>query len=152
MSDDQLRETLQAEYFYLQGVIEEFDSRALTIKAWSISFSLAAIAGAFASQAYLVFLVAFVSALLFWFLEATWKSFQLGYYQRAEAIERHFQGESAPIAPLQIGATWFRHWRSGGSTRWAQMMLWPHVALPHAAVALIGGLLFVLTALGIVRL
>lgn len=110
MSDDQLRETLQAEYFYLQGVIEEFDSRALTIKAWSISFSLAAIAGAFASQAYLVFLVAFVSALLFWFLEATWKSFQLGYYQRAEAIERHFQGEAAPIAPLQIGATWFRHW------------------------------------------
>ena len=150
MNDKELETALQAEYFYLQGVIEDFDSRALTIKAWSISFSLAAVAGAFASHAPLVFLVAFISALLFWFLEAAWKSFQLGYYERSGAIERHFSGEQLLGAPFQVGSAWFRHWHAGGSRAWARLLLWPHVALPHAAVTLIGGLLFVLSVLGMV--
>lgn len=151
MNDTELGTALQAEYFYLQGVIEGFDSRALTIKAWSISFSLAAIAGAFASHAHLVFLVACISAVLFWFLEATWKSFQLGYYNRSGAIERHFSGEQALGAPFQIETAWFQHWHTGGNRAWARIMLWPHVALPHAVVALVGGLLLLLAILGIVK-
>ncbi|GAB2510917.1 hypothetical protein GCM10027084_27590 [Pseudoxanthomonas sangjuensis] len=151
MKDDQLDAALQAEYFYVQKVIEDFDSRALTIKAWSVTFSLAAIASALASHAHVVFLVAFISALLFWLLEAIWKSFQAGYYKRAEAIERHFAGTQALSAPFQIGTTWFRHWGAGGHQGWTRFLLWPHVALPHAVVAFIGGLLFLLSLAGVVR-
>lgn len=148
MNDTELDSALQAEYFHLQTVIEDFDSKAISIKAWSISFSLAAIVGAFAGKSSLVLFVAFISALLFWLLEAIWKSFQLGYYERSASIERHFNGEQAMVAPFQIGKTWFAHWHAGGSRAWARLLLWPHVALPHAVVALIGGLLCLLSALG----
>lgn len=59
-----LRAELQAEYLHLQKVIEDFDGRALTIKAWSITFSLVALAGAFASHVTAVLLVSSISALL----------------------------------------------------------------------------------------
>ncbi len=148
MNDTEIDSALQAEYFHLQTVIEDFDSKAIGIKAWSISFSLAAIVGAFAGKSSLVLFVAFISTLLFWLLEAIWKSFQLGYYERSATIERHFNGEQTLDAPFQIGNAWFRHWHAGGSRAWAKLLLWPHVALPHAVVALIGGLLFLLSVLG----
>lgn len=151
MDENNLRTELQAEYFYLQGVIEDFDSRAITIKTWSISFSLAGIGGGFASQTKVVFLVASVSALMFWILEAVWKSFQVGYYERASAIESYFSGDGTLAVPFQIGSTWFRHWEGGGNRSWARMMLWPHVALPHAVVVLAGLLLFVLSVLGVIE-
>lgn len=151
MADDKLRSELQAEYLHLQKVIEDFDSRAISIKAWSITFSLAAIGGAFVSDAYLVFFIAALSALMFWILEAVWKSFQTGYYERSEAIERYFNGNGTLTAPFQIGTAWFRHWNAGGNRQWLKIMLWPHVALPHAVVAVIGGLLFALSALGAIR-
>lgn len=147
MTDDKLRSELQAEYFYLQKVIEDFDSCAIAIKAWSITFSLTAIGGAFASKAHFVFLIASVSALMFWILEAVWKSFQTGYYQGSEAIERYFNGSGTLTAPFQIGDTWFQHWSAGGNRQWVKMMLWPHVALPHAVVVVIGGLLFAYSVL-----
>jgi len=36
MTDDQVDAALQAEYLHLQKTIEDFDARALTIKAWSV--------------------------------------------------------------------------------------------------------------------
>ena len=80
MNDDQLRSALQAEYLHLQKAVEDMDGRAVTIKAWSISFSLAAVGGAFASKASNVLLLACASAVLFWWLEARWKTFQDAYY------------------------------------------------------------------------
>ena len=50
MNEEQLRNALQAEYLHLQKVIEDFDGRALTIKAWSVTFSLVTIAGFFAPK------------------------------------------------------------------------------------------------------
>jgi hypothetical protein len=42
---DPLFAALQAEYLQLQKTIEDFDARALTIKAWSVTFGLTALAG-----------------------------------------------------------------------------------------------------------
>lgn len=151
MEGEKLDAMLKDEYFYVQKVIEDFDSRAIAIKAWSVSFSFAAIGGAFASHAGAVLLVASVSALLFWLLEALWKSFQAGYYRRVRAIERHFAGEAPLTSPLQIADTWFRHWQGRGSREWTRMLLWPHVALPHVVVAIIGATLFVLSVTGTIR-
>lgn len=89
--------------------------------------------------------------MLFWLLEALWKSFQAGYYQRAWAIERHFTGEEPLAAPLQIANAWFGHWQRRGSREWARMLSWPHVALPHVVVAVIGAVLFVLSITGMIR-
>jgi hypothetical protein len=130
-------------------VIEDFDARAVTIKAWSITFSLVALAGAFASHARAVFLVSCVSALLFWFLEGSWKTFQLAYYDRSRDIEDYFRGAKEIEAPFQIGASWYKSWKAGGSSKLRHVLLWPHVALPHLVVAAMGLLLFVLAVSGV---
>ena len=141
---------LQAEYLHLQNVIEAFDGRILTIKAWSITFSLVAIGSAFASHAPAVLLVAGLSALLFWFLEASWKSFQVAYYERADAIEAYFRGDSPVLQPFQVGNSWYAAWKSRRSMKLLRLLAWPHVAVPHAVVALIAFTLFVLHRAGVV--
>lgn len=40
-------EFLRQEYFKLQEAIETFDEKALTIKAWSVTISMAGIGAAF---------------------------------------------------------------------------------------------------------
>ncbi len=142
MDEKERRSALQAEYMQLQKVIEDFDGRALTIKAWSISFSLVAIGTAFATKADAIFAVSCVSALLFWYLEASWKTFQYAFYDRAGDIEAFFRGEKTIEAPFQIGSSWYRRWRAGGRKRLLRILFWPHVALPHAAVAVLAAVLF----------
>lgn len=151
MNDEQLRAALQAEYLHLQKVIEDFDGRALTIKAWSITFSLVALVGAFASGHSLVFLVSSVSALLFWFIEGSWKTFQYAYYGRSGDIEEYFRGEKKIDAPFQIGTLWSQRWHSGGSAMLKKILFWPHVALPHVIVAVLGAILYFLSKAGIIR-
>jgi hypothetical protein len=152
MNDDQLRSALQAEYLHLQKAVEDMDGRAVTIKAWSISFSLAAVAGAFASKASNVLLLACASAVLFWWLEARWKTFQDAYYGRIDDIEQHFRGETALPAALQIRTSWYRSWNGGSRKRLWEILTWPHVALPHAVIAAIALVLFVLVRLDYVPL
>jgi len=152
MNEDQLRSALQAEYLHLQKAVEDMDGRAVTIKAWSISFSLAAVGGAFASKASNVLLLACASAVLFWWLEARWKTFQDAYYGRIDDIEQHFRGERAMASALQIRAAWYRSWNGGSRKRLWEILTWPHVALPHAVVAAIALVLYVFVQLGIVNL
>ena len=152
MNDEQLRSALQAEYLHLQKAVEDMDGRAVTIKAWSITFSLAAVGGAFASKASNVLLLACASAVLFWWLEARWKTFQDAYYGRIEDIERHFRGERALASALQIRASWYENWKGGSRRRLWQILAWPHVALPHAAVAGLALLLYGLAWFGVIKL
>lgn len=151
MTDDQLNAALQAEYLQLQKTIEEFDSRALTIKAWSVTFGLAAIAGAFASHSSVPLLVAATSAAIFWALEIQWKLFQTSYYVRSELIEAHFRGETALHHPFQISTSWYTTWKRKRATEPKRIARWPHVALPHVVVLVIGLLLFGLVVSGTVR-
>ncbi|WHZ10527.1 MAG: hypothetical protein OJF60_000966 [Burkholderiaceae bacterium] len=102
--------SLQAEYYHLQKTIEDFDGRALTIKAWSVTFGLASLVGAFASKGQPVFLIASLGALMFWLLEAFWKNFQLGYRERVDQIEGHFRGDSQLTSAHQISANSFTIW------------------------------------------
>lgn len=129
---------LQVEYYYLQKTIEDFDGRALTIKAWSVTFGFASLVAAFASKERLVFVIAAVGALLFWLLEAFWKSFQLGYYERVWQIEAHFRHERLLDTPHQVSSTWQAWWQ--GESWWilARTAVWIHVALPHVFVVLVG--------------
>jgi hypothetical protein len=142
---------LQAEYFHLQKTVEDFDGKALTIKAWSITFSMAVLVGAFTSHAAPVLLIASAASLLFWVLEALWKSFQLGYYHRIEAIERHFRSPLQELAPLQVNEAWMERWRSTPASEVWEMAWWPHVALPHAAAVMGGVVVYALALFGLVE-
>lgn len=151
MTDDQLNTCLQAEYLHLQKTIEDFDARALTIKAWSVSFGFVAIAGAFATHARVAFLIAAGSALSFWILEILWKLFQTAHYDRGYAIEAHFRGETKIAHPFQLSSAWYVAWRRDRLRRIPRIARWPHVALPHAIVCVLGVALYVLAGAGVVK-
>ncbi len=148
MDDKTKTDFFKDEYLHIQNVIEDFDGRAITIKAWSITFSMVAIIGAFASHTPIVLLVASLSSILFWLLEAFWKTFQDAYYARASDIESFFAGTKADLVPFQIA----RSWRYSGYRRMLGIMTYPHVALPHAAVLIIGLALYACQRLGLLQL
>ncbi len=138
MNDDRLENLLKEEYFHIQSIINQFDQRALTIKAWSISFSLGAIGAGFAAQANFIFLIAAVSAFIFWVIETQWKTFQYAFYERARKIEAYFKDPSLAIQPVQLGSSWDHNWRKGGTARFLRIFSWSHVALPHLLAVLLG--------------
>ena len=99
---------LEREYFHLQEEIQSFDSKALTIKAWSVS-----VAGAIAGSSALagnrtVLLFAALVSFMFWFIEASWKSFQYANYKRVNEIESFMRGSRQDIELWQISKTWKR--------------------------------------------
>lgn len=136
-------EVLVQEYFQLQKIVEDFDRKALTIKAWSVTLSAAAIVAAYVEDAPTVLLVASGSALVFWLIEAVWKVNQQAFYKRIRQIENHFNGTYELSSPLQIATAWSAAWRERGRDRFAlRVMWWSHVALPHIVVAMAGLILF----------
>src|SRR4051812_37192324 len=82
-----LHADLQAEYFKLVDIVASFDQRLLTIKGWGVTLSLASLGLGFQQNHYGLFLVAAVSGLAFWLLEATTKLHQMRYYPRMGDIE-----------------------------------------------------------------
>jgi hypothetical protein len=66
---------LKDEYLLLQKFYEDFDARIVTIKGWSATIGMAAIGGGFYQTHYLWLFGAAV-AVVFWLVEALWKSFQ----------------------------------------------------------------------------
>ncbi len=151
MTDKQLLRFLKEEYLQLQRTIEEFDGRALTIKAWSVTFSMMALVGAFAAHAPPALLIAVFGSCLFWWIECMWKTSQYAFYQRINVLEDYFAGKGERPAPFQIGRSWYERWSRLSFRRMCRILLWPRVALPHAAVAFLGCLLYTLTLVDIIR-
>jgi hypothetical protein len=152
MKDNETRELLKSEYLHLHKVIVDFDGRAITIKAWSVSFSLVALVGAFTTHAAPVLLISSLSALLFWLIEGYWKTFQYAHYDRMRVIEDYFRSERRTIVPLQINTSWIKKWRTEGSKHLARVMAWPYVALPHALVVILGIVLYWLAGLQVIKI
>lgn len=152
MDDQEKRSILKDEYLHIQRVIQDFDGRAVTIKGWSITFSLVALVGAFVSHAPVALLISSFSACLFWLIEGLWKTVQYAYYDRAGKIERYFAGELKQLMPLQIGASWYKRWKAGGIRRLLQIMFRPNVALPHVLIFLAGLLLYALYRMKVIQI
>lgn len=125
---------IEKEYFHLQNVIESFDAKSLTIKAWSVTLATAiASSSAFKSDETLL-LFASLASLMFWFIDGFWKTFQYANYRRSGLIEKFMRGEKKTINSLQIGTSWGISNRNGGNKRLLKILFWPHVLLPHAAM------------------
>jgi len=80
-------EFIREEYFALMRAVSQFDDRFLVIKGWSVTFSFALIVSAVMKKIKLLFLVAALSAVSFWMLEASMKMHQMRYYPRMRQIE-----------------------------------------------------------------
>ena len=130
---------LKEEYFHLQKTVEDFDQRSLTIKAWSITTSMAGIAASFLNKdAASLSLLAALSSLTFWTIEALWKQFQQCYYPRIRRLEDAFSRADTEEKPFRINKTWSQTYHSYDLKRFVRISLWPHVMLPHVIVVIAG--------------
>ena len=137
---------LKDEYLLLQKFYEDFDSRMITIKGWSASIAIAAIGAGFFNSPYL-WLFASGASLIFWCLEALWKSFQYMYGPRIQEIEEAFSSDDfSEISPLQIYSSWFDVFQETGFAVFSSMRL-GIVAFPHAVTFITGITLFCAYAL-----
>lgn len=154
MSGDKTADYLAQEYLHLQNIIEGFDARALTIKAWSVTFSAAGLGLAYQQHNPVLLLVAAGSALVFWMVEAIWKLDQRAFFPRIRRIEAWF-AEHAPepmAAPFQISSQCEREFFTGLSgpearRAWAERgrvfvvpffagIMLPHIVIVAAGIAL----------------
>lgn len=177
-SPDRLHNDLQTEYAKLVDIVSSFDQRLLTIKGWGVTLSLASLGLGFQQRHYGLFLVAAVSGVAFWLVEATTKLHQIRYYPRMGDIEfisyELFQVETpnGPASSPLIDWGWYMAWprlrRLKGDDRrreydpskpqpWPKQQsgplqrpwLFPHVAFPHVVAVVAGTVLFVLGLFGV---
>ena len=87
-------ERLTEEYLQLQKIVEEFDGKALTIKAWSVTLSAAGLVAAYVENSPEILLIAAGSAIVFWLIEALWKTNQNAFYSRIYQIEEAFRNQA----------------------------------------------------------
>lgn len=144
VDDEKLFNLLKEEYFYHHRAIDEYDNKAITIKAWSISFSLAIFATGLIQESSHLFLLVAVSAVLFWSLETYWKLFQQAFYRRAMDIERFLNGKSVEKFRLvNIMGSFNFHFQGLLKKSWWRTMFLPQVYLPHLAIAVLALLLWI---------
>ena len=158
----------EKEYYVLFDTVNEFDRRLITVKGWSVTLSLAAMAGAFQFHHKGMLLVAILSSVGFWILDGLMKRYQSRYYVRMREIEvlaargeplrsplidwswttapAHFarrRGASRVAGPPQPPLLYGEDLPAGeenshSSSFYNLVWLSPGVALPHA-VAFVGG-------------
>jgi hypothetical protein len=105
---------LKDEYLKLQDQYEDYDRRALQIKGWISAASIAGFALGIDPNKNIddrtLLIVALFSA-CFWYLEATWKTFQYAISDRIRILEAHFRGDAEVLVkdprPFQIYHWWF---------------------------------------------
>ena len=137
--DHDVVELLKDEYLHLQKTVEDFDQRALTIKAWSVTTSMAGIAASFLHKdATVISLLAALASLSFWMTEALWREFQQCYYPRIVHLEDAFSTGDATQRPFRIHRTWSETFHVYNVRRYLQIALWPHVMFPHIFIVLFG--------------
>ncbi len=143
MNEIELRkEQLEREYFHLQKIIEDYDGKSLTIKAWSVSV-VSAIAGSAAiASNFDVLLFAAGASFMFWFIDAYWKSFQQAFFPRIEELESLFEKQSFDKPPFQIKNYWDKSHKKDRNKNFFKVLVWPHIFLPHGAMCIFLVILF----------
>ena len=150
-------DAIQAEYLKLQDNFEMFDDRALTIKAWSVTLCACWDRAAYVNGQPALLLISSVAALVFWTIDAYWKTNQQAFGQRMWEIEHAMdKGATVGLKPFQIVMSW-RAERNKSREAWSpwlptkrdydnttrkRIVLWADVALPHAAVVVVAAVLF----------
>jgi hypothetical protein len=90
------------EYDLVQSRIRDYDTRLFQIKGWSITIFSAAIGLAIAQDIKLLLIVPFFSCLIFWGLDALYKSFQHIMIDRSLEIEKFVCGSTETCIPANL--------------------------------------------------
>lgn len=133
---------LRAEYLLLQNLYEDYDKRALSLKAIAGPLLGAGVAAGLKEGSAAILVATIAVALSLWLLEAIWKSFQYCLVGRIERIEAWFRNEkgATEITPFQIYAAWSEAWplrRRVGAI--ASVFVQPFVALPYVVLVAVAG-------------
>lgn len=100
-------EELLREYYFIQERISQFDERQLNIKSWGTTASSALIGLAITQSKADLFLVGAAASLLFWFIDAQWKTFQITAIDHSRQLEILLHSKSKQY----IGPTISEHYR-----------------------------------------
>jgi hypothetical protein len=139
------------EYYELLAVVAQFDQRLFLVKGWGVTFSLATLALALQRWTWSLFLVAALSAVSFWSLEAVIKGHQMQYYPRMREVEIVCADDESNQIATSPRIDW--SWEGSGDTRaqiptprgdapnFVQCLFFGAVALPHV-ITFLAGILF----------
>lgn len=135
-----LPEDLKAEYLLLQGFYEDYDKRALSLKALSVPLLGAGLAVGLKEGGATVLWITVAVAAALWLLEATWKSFQYRHRRRIYQIERCYRSGRLKSAapPFQIASSWRlagKYYRRS-PLAWLRILAQPFVMLPYVVILL----------------
>jgi uncharacterized membrane protein len=153
-------DALFKEYYEIVRIVGEFDGRLMTVKGWGVTLSLAALGWGFQYSHYGLFLVAALSGLGFWLIEAQIKRHQMRHYVRMRQIEalqyKLADEDLKKFSSPRIDSSWSYAGKlyvgkidpefkprefSGRRTPYLLVWLFPHVFLPHAVTLLSGVIL-----------
>ena len=153
---------LISEYQSIMSTVTSYDSMLLTVKGWSVTLSLLLLAKAFEVKSRDVLLLAAVSSLCFWLLDAGMKGHQRRYYPRMRHIEVmcSMEGKAGPL----VDWSWERaeseyldqesavttkpkYFKNQLHSYWKRFF-YPVVMLPHILPLLAGALLAFLAHTG----
>src|SRR5690348_9978744 len=119
--EDGRRKELLEEYYKLGGIIQSFDSYALSIKAWGVTATSLAIGVAFSQSKpahVYICILALILSLAFWLTEVRFKLFQLGHMRRIKELEEVLQNNSDTVSPRIYHAYWEEAALNSRTNRW----------------------------------
>jgi len=139
-TQEEIIQIIKEEYFYLQSTVDKYDDKAITIKSWSISFSIVVLGSGLVGSNKHLFLLACLSSILFWIMETYWKVFQKSFYGRIYDIEKFLNGKKMKKFRLvnTTGSFNFNLKKNlSSSSNWFKVMFSPQVMLPHFVITCI---------------
>lgn len=148
-ADVRQREEALREYYHLQDIVDRFDERSLKIKSWSVTSCGVALGFGVTEHQPLLFCVAALGSLVFWYLETLWKTMQGMIIDRSNNIEAMLAQPSAVYPGPKIGHTFTTGFRDGSYwRRFRRTANYPNVRMPHILIFAAGVLMYVASLLG----
>ena len=86
-----LSELAEREYFACRDAIQRLDDTSFKMKAWSVTLAMAGGGAALLNDAPHLLPVALLGCLIFWWMDALWKTVQFIYMNRSGHLERYFE-------------------------------------------------------------
>ncbi|MBX2804609.1 MAG: hypothetical protein KTR19_01440 [Hyphomicrobiales bacterium] len=148
ITERDLYETALQEYKELEADIRLFTENSMRTKNWSIMVGAAGIFIAFIHKQPTILLLTPFAAILFWTVDARWRSYLVCFIQRQKEIERYFLQERRYIGP-QINRSFDRNFMrmQQDLSPW-NLAKSPSIHIPHSLIAFVAIFAYVLMSMG----
>jgi len=133
------RDELLREYYVIQDRVAHFDQHQVSIKAWGTTAIAALLGIAYSEHGDRVFLlISAVAALVFWYIDAQWKSFQLIAIKHESNLEKLLGSDG----PYPNGPSIASHYKASfkllsKTTRFLESVTLANVWMPYLPLGLV---------------